>query len=114
MELFFPRKPGRKDQTVCTPEVVEFVENCNTTKPSTPTTKMQWGLIEKGIYAMLGNVPVQLTFGDILTKEFEFYTEEAIVLSLKNLKLMKILWEHSITVCHVHGSGGTITIITII
>ena len=44
-----PAKPGWKDRTVSTPEVVEFVEYCKTKKPSIQTSEIRQSLVDEGI-----------------------------------------------------------------
>ena len=44
-----PGKPGWKDRTVSTPEVVEFVEYCKTKKPSIQTSEIRQSLVDEGI-----------------------------------------------------------------
>ena len=44
-----PGKPGWKNRTVSTPEVVEFVEYCKTKKPSIQTSEIRQSLVDEGI-----------------------------------------------------------------
>lgn len=41
-----PGKPSRKERSVSTPEVVEFLEYCKASKPSTSTSEIQQALIQ--------------------------------------------------------------------
>ena len=72
-----PGKPGWKDRTVSTPEVVEFVEYCKTKKPSIQTSEIRQSLVDEEI-CYIANRPSRSTIGDILYSEKRsgFYFQE--------------------------------------
>ena len=47
---YLPEKPCWKEQTVSTPDIVEFVEYSTLTKPSRCTSEIRQALVENGIY----------------------------------------------------------------
>ena len=68
---YFPGKPGWKERTVSTPDVVEFVEYSKLTKPSSYTSEIRQALVGNGICAA-ANAPSRSTISDILRKDLNF------------------------------------------
>ena len=68
---YFPGKPGWKGQTVSTPDVVEFVEYCKITKPSTYTSEIREALVANGI-CTAANAPSRSTSSTILRQDLNF------------------------------------------
>jgi len=60
----FAKKPGGKERTVSTPQVVEFIEFLKISKPSTSTFEIQEALLENGICAAV-DLPCSSTITDI-------------------------------------------------
>ena len=86
-----PGKPGWKDRTVSTPEVVEFVEYCKTEKPSIQTSEIRQSVLDEGI-SNIANLPSRSTIGDILRNDLDFTLKKITVCpeeSLTNENLMK-------------------------
>ena len=63
-----PGKPGWKERTVATPNVVEFVEYCKVFKPSTRTFEIQQGLLANAICTP-ANLPARSTISDIVRQD---------------------------------------------
>ena len=57
------RKPGWKESTVATPNVVEFVEYCKVFKPSTRSFEIQEGLLANAICTP-ANLPARSTISE--------------------------------------------------
>ena len=68
---YFPGKPGWKERTVSTPEVVEFVEYCKITKPSTYNSEIRQALVGNGI-CTAANAPSCSKISDILRQDLNF------------------------------------------
>ena len=66
-----PGKPGAKERTVASPEVVEFAEYTKINKPSTYAVELQADLIEHGICTE-ENVPSRTTISRILRSDLDF------------------------------------------
>ena len=66
-----PGKPGWKERTVATPNVVEFVEYCKFFKPSTRTFEIQQGLHANAICSP-ANLPARSTISDIVRQDLQF------------------------------------------
>ena len=66
-----PGKPGWKERTVATPNVVEFVEYCKVFKPSTRTFEIQQGLLANAICTP-ANLPARSTISDIVRQDLHF------------------------------------------
>ena len=66
-----PGKPGWKERTVATPNVVEFVEYCKVFKPSTRTFEIQQGLLANAICTP-ANLPARSTISDIVRQDLQF------------------------------------------
>ncbi|XP_073240228.1 uncharacterized protein [Porites lutea] len=64
-----PGKPGLKERTVATPNVVEFVEYCKVFKPSTRTFEIQQGLLANAICTP-ANLPARSL--DIVRQDLQF------------------------------------------
>ena len=67
-----PGKPGWKERTVATPNVVEFVEYCKVFKPSTRTFEIQQGLLANAICTP-ANLPARSTISDIVRQEGNYF-----------------------------------------
>ena len=63
-----PGKPGWKEHTVATPNVVEFVEYWKVFKPSTRTFEIQQGLLANAICTP-ANLPARSTISDIVRQD---------------------------------------------
>ena len=82
---YFPGKPGWKERTVSTPDVVEFVEYSKLTKPSSYTSEIRRALVGNGICAA-ANAPSRSTISDILRKDLNFtFKKLSKFISLTNL-----------------------------
>ncbi len=79
-----PGKPGWKERTVSTPQVVEFVEYSKTIKPSTSATEIQQGLVDNDV-CDLANVPARSTISDILRKDLMFTWKKLTVIPEESL-----------------------------
>ena len=66
-----PGKPGAKERSVASPQVVEFVEYIKTNKPSTYAVELQADLIEHGICTE-EDVPSRTTISRILHSDLDF------------------------------------------
>jgi transposase len=66
-----PGKTGWKERTISTPQVVEFVEYCKVSKPSTSASELQEALIENDV-CTIDNIPARSTISDILRKDLNF------------------------------------------
>ena len=66
-----PGKPGAKERTVASPEVVEFVEYMKIKKPSIYAVELQAELIEHGICTE-ESVPSRTTISRILRSDLDF------------------------------------------
>ena len=88
----FPGKPGWKERTVSTPDVVEFVEYSKIKKkPSIQTSEIRQSLVDEGI-CNVANLPSRSTIGDILRNDLDFTFKKISVCpeeSLTNENLMK-------------------------
>ena len=81
-----PGKPGWKERTVATPNVVEFVEYCKVFKPSTRTFEIQQGLLANAICTP-ANLPARSTISDIVRQgkreiTFSLFETEVILLAI--------------------------------
>jgi len=63
---YLPDKPGWKERTVSTPDVVQFVEYSKLTEPSSYTSEIRQSLVGNGICAA---AKARSTISDILLKE---------------------------------------------
>jgi len=68
---YLPEKPGWKERTVSTPDVVEFLEYSKLTKPSSYTSEISQALAGNGICAA-ANAPSRLKISDMLRKDLNF------------------------------------------
>ena len=64
-------KPGGKERTVSTPDVAEFVEYCEMTKPGTYNSDIRQALVGNGI-CTAANAPSRPTINDILRQDLNF------------------------------------------
>jgi len=68
---YLPAKPGRRERTVSTPDVVEFVEYSKLTNPSSYTSEIRQALVRNGI-CVAASAPSRSTISDILRKDSNF------------------------------------------
>ena len=76
-------KPGWKERTVATPNVVEFVEYCKVFKPSTRTFEIQQGLLANATCTP-ANLPARSTISDIVRQDLQF-TRQQVEIWARNL-----------------------------
>jgi len=83
---YLPKKPGWKERTVSTPDVIEFVEYSKLTKPSSYTSEIRQALVGNGICAAT-NAPSRSTISDILSREErpKFQSQKNSLFALKSL-----------------------------
>ena len=67
-----PGKPGWKERTVATPNVVEFLEYCKVFKPSTRNFEIQQGLLANATCTP-ANLPARSTISDIVRQEGNYF-----------------------------------------
>jgi len=68
---YFPGKPGLKERTVFTPDIVEFVEYSKLTNPRSYTSEIRQALIRNGICAA-ANAPSRLTSRATCLRRLQF------------------------------------------
>ena len=67
----FPLKPGGKERQIATPNVVEYIEFLNLSKPSITAFDIQEALINDGV-CNLENLPSKSTISDVRRKDLNF------------------------------------------
>ena len=94
-----PGKPGWKERSVATSNVVEFVEHCKVFKPSTRSFEIQQGLLANAICTP-PNLSARSTISDIVRQDLQFtwkklsvhpaesLTHENLLQTLNNLMYM--------------------------
>ena len=108
-----PGKPGWKEHTVATPNVVEFVEYWKVFKPSTRTFEIQPGLLSSAICAP-ANIPARSTISDIVRQDLNSHGKKLSVhpaesLTRENLlkTLSYIMYMSGVDPSTVHFSDET-------
>ena len=85
-----PGKPGWKEHTVATPNVVEFVEYCKVFKPSTRTFEIQQGLLANAICTP-ANLPARSTISDIVRQDLNSHGKKLSVHPAESLTRENLL-----------------------
>ena len=80
----FPLKLGGKERQIATPNVVQYIEFLNLSKPSITAFDIQEALIKDGVYN-LENLPSKSTISDVRRKDLNFTFKKLKVVPLESL-----------------------------